>query len=61
MDLTYVAIVVFVAFIAYFIAASALARRTTNTKTLKTKNPKRHIQGDEAALRKRIVRRFKDD
>jgi len=63
MDLTYVAIAVFVAFIAYFVATSALATRTTNKKPLKKKKPTRKvdIQGGDDALRKRIMRRFKDD
>jgi len=60
MDLTYVAIAVFAAFILYFVATSALAGRAKPTEK---KNPKRKEDSrrDEDALRKRIMRRFKDD
>lgn len=63
MDLTYVAIAVFAAFILYFVATSALAVRTTPAKPTEKKKPKRKEDSrrDEDALRKRIMRRFKDD
>ena len=63
MDLTYVAIAVFAAFIAYFVATSALAGGKTPAKPAEKKKPPRKeaARRDDDALRKRIMRRFKDD
>lgn len=63
MDLTYVAIAILIAFIAYFFTTSALATRTTTATPVQKKKPKRKEdpRRDEDALRKRIMRRFKDD